>query len=112
MSDGFLSGAAPTPSNGLVLASMVAPTSSQVRSVVGSAGSSGASPTVLDLLKNGASMYHGSAPKPTIGAGKSGKFSLALPTDRALQQWDVVSLLVLTAGGHGGVVATAQIETP
>jgi hypothetical protein len=110
MSDGFLSGAAVTPSNGLVLASMVAPESLRVRTVVGSAGSSGAGPTVLDLRKNGVSMYHGSAPKPTVAAGASGKFTTALPTDRGLLQWDVLSLVVLTAGGHGTVVATAEIE--
>lgn len=109
---GFLSGSAATPSNGLVLASMVAPVAAAVRLVAATAASSGGSPTVLDLRKNGASMYHGSVPRPTLAAGVSGKFSLALPSDRALQPNDTLSLLVLTAGGHGSVVATAALEEP
>lgn len=109
---GFLSGASATPSNGLVLASMVAPVPAQVRLVVGSAGSSGASPTVLDLRKNGASMYHGAVLRPTIAAGLTGRFSLAAPSDTGVQDGDVLSLLVLTAGGHGGIVATAALEEP
>ena len=66
---GYLSGSSVTPSNGLVLAAMVAPVPSRVRLVVGSVGSSGGSATVLDLRKNGASMYHASASRPTIAAG-------------------------------------------
>lgn len=107
---GFLSGAAVTPSNGLVLTSMVAPGPLKVTAVVGSAASSGAGATVLDLRKNGASMYHASSARPTIAAGATGKFTLAPPSDRAVGQFDVLSLLVLTAGGHGTVVATAALE--
>ena len=99
---GYLSGLSVTPANGTVLASMVAPSPSRVRLVVGSA--------VLDLRKNGASMYHGSAVRPTIAAGTTGKFTLASPTDSSVRQFDVLSLLVLTAGGHGTVVATAALE--
>ena len=107
-----LTGAAVTPSNGLILASMVAPVAAQIYLVVGTAGSAGASPTVLDLRKNGVSMYHAAAARPTIAAGATGKFSLAAPTDRGVLPFDTLSLLVLTAGGHGTVVATAALEEP
>jgi hypothetical protein len=109
---GFLSGSAVTPSNGVVLASMVAPYPAQVRTVVAVAVSSGGSATILDLRKNGVSMYHGGAPRPTVGAGVSGKFSVAPPSDRGVQDGDLLSLIVLTAGGHGNVVATAALEKP
>jgi hypothetical protein len=95
-----------------VLAALVAPGPSRVAVVVGSAASSGAGATVLDVRKNGVSMYHGAALRPTIAAGAVGKFTLANPTDRALSQFDVLSLIVLTAGGHGTVVATASLEDP
>ena len=91
---------------------MVAPAPAHVRMVMGSAGSSGGGATVLDLRKNGVSMYHGSAPRPTIAAGATGKFSTAVPSDRSVQDGDVLALLVLTAGGHGTVVATAALEEP
>lgn len=109
---GYLSGTAATPSNGLVIAAMVATGMARVRVVAASAGSAGGSPTVLDLRKNGVSMYHASAPRPTIAAGASGKFSLAPPSDTSVRQFDTLSLLVLTAGGHGPVVATAALEEP
>lgn len=109
---GYLSGSAVTPSNGLVLAAMVAPVASSVRLVAATAGTSGGSPTVLDLRKNGTSMYHATAARPTIAAGATGKFSVAPPSDRGLLPNDTLSLLVLTAGGHGTLVATAAIEEP
>lgn len=111
---GFLSGGSGnvSPNSGQVLAALVACAPGQIRTVVAAASVKGTGTTIVDLQKNGTSMYHDPTHRPTIPAG-SGKFFGYVPDDRAIQIGDLLSLVVVqVSGGSSGVVATAAIEEP
>jgi len=110
---GFLGGMAPTITVNQILAAMVAVSTGRVRVVrcvatsVGAAGS-----TVIDMRRNGVSMYRTAAQRPTLVGTASGQFSAFAPDEQAFQPGDVLSLIVATSAGHGGVIATAALEEP
>lgn len=111
---GFLSGyAATAPNAEQVLAAMVATRPAQIRSVACySQGSSGSTPTVMDVRNNGVSVYTNPASRPTLPGGATGKFSSTLPNHRAVRLGDIISVVCAQAGGHAGVIATVAVEDP
>jgi len=109
-----LSGFASTAPNAeQVLAALVATRPAQIRSVACySQGSSGGTPTIIDLRNNGVSVYTNPANRPTLAGGATGKFTSTLPNHRAVRLGDIISLVCAQAGGHAGVIATATLEDP
>lgn len=111
---GFLTGGSGSvqPNNNQILAAMVACAPGQVRTVLCAASVKGSGATIVDLQKNGVSMYHDPTHRPTLPAG-TGKFFGYIPDDRTVQIGDLLSLVVVQASsGSSGVVATAAIEEP
>jgi len=111
---GILSGfAATAPNASQVLAAMVATRKAQIRSVACYCqGSSGGTPTVIDIQNNGVSCYTNPADRPTLAGGQTGKFTSVSPNHRAVRLGDIISLVCAQAGGHAGVIATVAIEEP
>ncbi|SRR6266576_3812746 len=110
---GYLSGAVLTTSTaGDTLAAMIAVAAGQILRVAAVASSSGTTPTIIDVRKNQVSMYHDLAQRPTLAGGQTGKFTSHPPTSSAVNAGDVISLVLVQTGGHGGVVATAALEEP
>src|SRR5262245_17565101 len=111
---GFITGfAATAPNAEQVLGAMVATRPAQIRSVACySQGSSGGTPTVIDVRNNGVSVYTNPASRPTLAGGATGKFTSTLPNHRAVRLGDVISVVCAQAGGHAGVVATVAVEEP
>jgi flagellar basal body L-ring protein FlgH len=110
---GFLTGGAVTsPSGGQVLAIMVAPARAQMRTVVAACGASGGTATIIDVRNNGASVYTDPTHRPTLPAAKSGRFTSFLPDHRAVDIGDILTLVVVQAGGHSQVAVTAALEEP
>jgi len=111
---GFIGGyAATAPNAEQVLGAMVATAPGQIRSVACfSQGSSGSTPTVIDVRNNGTSVYTNPASRPTLPGGQTGKFTSTIPNHRAVRIGDVVSIVCAQAGGHAGVVATVAVEEP
>jgi len=109
---GFISGGTTTnPTNGQVLAYYCACVSGVIRIVVGAASASGSGATILDVRKNGASVWTDPTHRPTLAAGKSGSF-LTYPPDRGnLVRGDIVQLIVVQAS-NVDVAMTVAIEEP
>ncbi len=110
---GFLTGGAVTsPSGGQVLAILCAPARAQVRTVVAACQASGGTDTIIDVRNNGTSVYTDPTHRPTLPAGKSGRFTGFLPDHRAVAIGDILTLVVVQAGGHSNVAVTAALEEP
>lgn len=110
---GYLSGAVQTTSQaGDTLAAMIAVARGQIRRVAAVASSTGATPTIIDVRKNQVSMYHDPTQRPTLAGGLTGKFTSYPPTSYAVNAGDLITLVLVQTGGHGGVVATAALEEP
>jgi hypothetical protein len=110
---GFLTGGAVTsPSGGQVLAILCAPARAQIRTVVAACGTSGGTATIVDVRNNGVSVYTDPAHRPTLPAGVSGRFTSFLPNRRAVNIGDILTLVVVQAGGHSNVAVTAALEEP
>jgi hypothetical protein len=111
---GFLSGGVQTsPSAGQVFAIMCACAPAQIRSVVAASRSGvGTTDTILDVRNNGLSIWTNPTHRPTLAAGKTGRFAGQIPNHRAVQIGDVLTLVVVQAGGHADVAATAALEQP
>ena len=111
---GFLSGFSASIAASQVLASLVATAPARARVVrarAGVAGSSGS--TVIDLVRNGVSMYKTVANRPTLVAAATGDFKVGLPPEaQAIVAGDLVQLVVVTTAGHQQVTATAALEVP
>jgi len=111
---GFLSGIASiAPNAEQVLAALVATSPGMIRSVACYCqGSSGSTPTIIDVRNNGVSVYTDPASRPTLAGGATGKFTSTLPNHRAVRIGDVLSAVCAQAGGHAGVIATVALEEP
>lgn len=109
---GFLHGFAATPANAQVLDRMVAVVPGSVRMVLAVAASSGGSPTVLDVLLNGSSVWTVVGNRPTLAASQTGRFTSGPINRSAVQDGDVLQLIVVSAGGAGQVSATVALEDP
>lgn len=110
---GYLSGFSATLVLNQVLASLVAPAPARTRVVrarAGVAGSSGA--TVIDILRNGVSLYKTLANRPTLAFGATGDFVTNVPEGQAIQTGDLVQIVVAATAGHQQVTATAALEVP
>ena len=111
---GFLTGGSGnlSPNQDQVIAAMVAVAPGQIRTVVAGANTKGSGTTIVDLRKNGVSMYHDPTHRPTLPSG-AGKFLGYVPDDRTIQVGDLITLVVVqVSSGSSGVVATAAIEEP
>lgn len=77
----------------------------------GSAGTGGAS-TVIDILKNGTSIWTTGTDRPTLLAASTGEFANQPPNVRALQKGDVLDIRVVTISttGHALVAVGVAIE--
>ena len=110
---GFLHGfSAGGGSNGLILDAMVVPVPAQMRLVLAVCQAGGVSPTVLDVLLNGTSVWHNPADRPTLASGVSGKFKSGRINRSALREGDVLQLIVVSAGGGSQLAATVALEDP
>ena len=112
MIQGFLHGFAVTPASAQVLDTMAAVAPCTIRMVLAVAASSGASPTVLDVLLNGTSVWSAAGSRPTLAATKSGRFISGHINRAAVQDGDVLQLVVASAGGAGQLAATVALEDP
>lgn len=110
---GFLTGGVTAPpTGGQVLTIMAAPVRAQLRMVVAACGTSGATATIFDVRNNGTSVYTDPTHRPTLPANKSGRFTSFLPDRRAVDIGDILTLVVVQAGGHSNVAVTAALEEP
>jgi hypothetical protein len=80
--------------------------------VVAACQGSGGTATIIDVRNNGTSIYTDPAHRPTLGAGLTGRFTSFLPDHRAVQIGDILTLVVVQAGGHSNVAITAALEEP
>jgi hypothetical protein len=109
----WLGGYAPTIGVGTVLFSHVAPSNGRVCVIRARAQQAGtAGNTVLDLFRNGTSMYRNQTRRPTLVGTTVGAFSANAPDEQAIVAGDLIQLLVQASGGHQGVSATAAVEQP
>ncbi|HYW88204.1 MAG TPA: hypothetical protein VFB50_10565 [Chloroflexota bacterium] len=110
---GYLSGFSATLAVNQVLASLVAPAPAQARVVRARAGVAGTSgSTVIDLVRNGTSMFTIPANRPTLPFGSVGNFQSTPPNSVAVQAGDLLQLVVAATAGHQQVTATAALEQP
>jgi len=98
-----------------LLASVVYPfpagrISAVVASAAGAGGTSGSD--ILDVQKNGTTMFTTAANMPTLGYASTGAFANKLPDVLNCVASDVITIKVTTAAGtgHTGVTATVVIE--
>ena len=109
---GFISGGTTTnPTANQVLAYYCACVPGVIRIVMAAASASGGTATILDVRKNGTSVWTDPTHRPTLAAGKSGAFTTYPPDRGALMPGDLVSLVVVQAG-NVDVAMTAAIEEP
>jgi hypothetical protein len=111
---GYLSGYASTAPNAeQLLAALVACAPGQIRTVACfSQGGTGGTATVIDVRKNGVTVYTDATRRPTLPAGQTGKFTSFIPNKRSFIGGDILSLVCAQAGGHAGVIATVALEEP
>jgi hypothetical protein len=110
---GFLSGAVSALTVGNTIAAMVVVAPGLVRAVrvrANNVGTSGSS--VIDLTRNGVSMWTNAANRPTLAAASAGEFANTVPNRGTVQPGDLLVLTVISNGGHPNVVATAALEEP
>lgn len=98
-----------------ILSETVAPFDGQIRAVKVHAVTAGvgAGNEVVDLLKNGTSVYTTAANKPTLLGTATGEFANTAPDVKAVQKgdrltWQVTSIPATT--GQARVMASAAIE--
>jgi hypothetical protein len=108
---GFLHGAAPTPTNGQVLDTLIAVYPAQIRDIIASATAGGTTAT-LDVTNNGVSVWTNAANRPTLAAAGGGRFVCGAVNRRAVRIGDVLQLLVPTAGGKTNLLASVALEDP
>ena len=106
---GFVSGGG---SNGLILDRMIAVAPAQIRVVLAAAVSGGAQPTVLDVQNGTSSVWTNPADRPTLAPSTIGKFVSGKINRSAVQPGDVLTLLVVSAGGSAQITATVALEDP
>ena len=84
----------------------------------GETAGTGAGNTVLDVLKNGTSIWDVSGSKPTLAATSTGEFASALPSTRGMMPltpaMDRLTLKVLSISstGHARLSLAVALETP
>lgn len=68
--------------------------------------------TVLDILKNGTSIYSASGNKPTLAATSTGQFANAAISTTRFQAGDVIALQVLSISttGHARLMMTLGLQ--
>jgi len=110
---GFISGGTTAnPTANQVLAYYCACVPGQIRIVVAAAiSTAAATPTIVDVRKNGTSIWTNPAHRPTLPAGQSGVFASQQPDRGNIRPGDLVSLVVVQAG-NVDVAMTAAIEEP
>lgn len=106
---GFVAGGG---NNGLILDQMIVAAPAQIRLAIAAAAAGGGSPTTLDVRINDSSVWHNAADRPTLAAGKTGRFASGRINKSALQPGDVLTLLIVTAGGGSQITATVVLEDP
>ena len=110
---GFMSGgSAVAPNAEQVLAIMCVAQPGRVRSVIAATNGAGNQTCIIDLRKNGVSVWTDPAHRPSLAAGKAGLFTSYPPDRRALQTGDILTLVVAQSGNNANVAATAVIEYP
>ncbi len=84
-----------------------------VRARAETAGS-GAGTTVLDILKNGTSVWHATGDRPTLAAGATGAFTNQAPDVRHCVAGDRLSITVASVSttGHARVSCSIALEEP
>jgi hypothetical protein len=83
-----------------------------VQVYAGTAGS-GVGSTVVDLLRNGVSVWHSAGSKPTLAAASTGAFANLAPDSRVLKPGDLLTWQVLSVpsvAGHSRLTVTAALE--
>jgi len=83
-----------------------------IRIVIAAAVSTAAAtPTIMDVRKNGTSVWTDPARRPTLPTGQSGVFTSYPPDNGSLVPGDLVTLVVVQAG-NVDVAMTVAIEEP
>jgi hypothetical protein len=75
----------------------------------------GGSATIMDVQKNGASVWTDPTHRPTLPAGTTGgaqTFTTYKPNNGSLRRGDIITLVCIQAGGKSNVAMTAAIEDP
>lgn len=100
-----------------VLTEFVAPVWGRITGIKANAqtAGTGAGNTVIDVLKNGTSIWVTAAQRPTLAAASTGEFNNALgsPGRTGVRPGDVLSVTVATipaTTGHARVMASVAIE--
>ena len=80
--------------------------------VNGRTAGTGGGNTVMELLKNGTTMYTTAANRPTLAATSTGAFANTNPDIRSFVPGDVIALQCSTVSstGHAGVGYTVLVE--
>lgn len=70
--------------------------------------------TVLDVLKDGSSIYTTAANRPTLAATSTGAFASSAPDARAVQAGDRIALQVssISSTGHARLAFSVALERP
>lgn len=79
----------------------------------GGAAGAGAGNTVIDILKNGTTIFAATADRPTLATASTGEFTNISPSTRALQKGDVLAIQVVTipaTTGHTRVSCSVVVE--
>ncbi|HET6319579.1 MAG TPA: hypothetical protein VFG86_24235 [Chloroflexota bacterium] len=115
MTQGFLNGfTTAAPAANQLLGAMTACQPGQMRNVAcaSQGGASGGTATIIDVRKNGTSVYANPSNRPTLAAGRTGAFVTSLPDNRSVRPGDVLTLVCVQAGVNAPVAATVVIEEP
>jgi hypothetical protein len=73
----------------------------------------GASDTIMDVRINGVSLWVDPARRPRLPAGAPGDRFTTYPPDRyAVQVGDIITLVVVQAGGQSNVAMSVALEEP
>lgn len=71
--------------------------------------------TVIDILKNGTSIWTTAANRPTLASASTGAFALSKPTTLSVRRNDLLQAEIVTipaSSGHGFVTLTLTLERP
>jgi|SRR5215475_5174603 len=98
----------------LYLTEYIAPFSGRIAAVRvnGRTAGTGAGNTVMELLKNGTTMYSTAANRPTLLATSTGEFANTNPDIRSFVAGDVIALQCasISSTGHAAVAYTVTLE--
>lgn len=91
---------------------VVAPMRIGAVKVYATTAGTGGGNTVVDVLKNGVSVYAAAGDKPTLAAISTGEFANVAPATRALQPGDVIAIQVasISTTGHARLAASVALE--